>query len=199
MSVSGVYAFIFLRPPGCLLVRSRVCWNPVDLLPLFLTQPVSSSSNLCLVADLYMPWHQGLPYLMVPELVFRSRASIPGAYWESEHDPTPEGALRDLLCRWGPAPFYSVPSPYLSVYAILLRVFRVFPRGSACATWPCVASSVPRPWASLAVLRALRRAAPHNVCGSTYCTVWPGGGIARMSKAVRLCFAQRCADRVFPI
>ena len=152
MSVSGVYAFIFLRPPGCLLERSRVCWDSVDLLPLFRTQPASSSSNLCLVAD--------LPYLMVPELVFRSRASIPGAYWESEHDPTPEGALRDLLCRWGPAPFYSVPSPYLSVYAILLRVF---PRGSACATWPCVASSVPRPWASLAVLRALRRAAPHNV------------------------------------
>ena len=119
MSVSGVYAFIFLRPLGCFLERSRVCWDSVDLLSLFRTQPASSSRNLCLVPDLYMPWHQGLPYLMVPELALSSRALVPGARRESEHDPTLEDILGDLLSRWGPAPFYSVPLPYPSGYAIV--------------------------------------------------------------------------------
>ena len=119
MSVSEVHAFIFLRPPGCLLVRSRVCWDPVDLLPLFLAESASCADDLCAVADLCMLWYQGLPYLLMPGLALSFSALVPGARRESEHDPTLEDILGDLLSRWGPAPFYSVPLPYPSGYAII--------------------------------------------------------------------------------
>ena len=64
--------------------------------------------------------------------------------------------------------------------------------GSACATWPCVASSAPRLWASLAILRSLRRAAQ-----SVWPCCWPGvweGGTTR--SPCGLCHELVCSTNV---